>query len=180
MRVGDYTVRRPAHRRVGQPLAPRTIATELSAVRTLFWDCQEWGWIPRCFDPGRSLALPRAVKARIGRKPRVIADAVWARLLWAGLHLEAADLPDTCNTAYRARVPRERSAPRRLPGQRHRVPARHRAAQPRPKKSVHRLEAPAAASMRNQNAHERMIPLAEFVTSAMRHAELGTRSLSVR
>ena len=100
MRVGDYTVRRPAHRRVGQPLAPRTMATELSAVRTLFWDCQEWGWIPRRFDPGRSLAVPRAVKALIGRKPRVIADAVWARLLWAGLHLEAADLPDTRNTAY--------------------------------------------------------------------------------
>ena len=100
MRVGDYTVRRPVHQRVGQPLAPRTMATELSAVRTLFWDCQEWGWIPRRFDPGRSLAVPRAVKALIGRKPRVIADAVWARLLWAGLHLEAADLPDTRNTAY--------------------------------------------------------------------------------
>ena len=61
--------------------------------------------------------------------------------------------------AYRARVPRERAAPRRLPGQRDRVPARHRAAQPRPKKWVHRLEAPAAASMRNQNAHERMDPV---------------------
>ena len=47
MCVGDYTVRRPAHRRVGQPLSPRTIATELSAVRTLFWDCQEWGWNPQ-------------------------------------------------------------------------------------------------------------------------------------
>ena len=55
---------------------------------------------PQSFDPGRSLAVPRAVKALIGRKPRVIADAVWARLLWAGLHLEAADLPDTRNTAY--------------------------------------------------------------------------------
>ena len=54
----------------------------------------------RRFDPGRSLAVPRAVKALIGRKPRVIADSVWARLLWAGLHLEAADLPDTRNPAY--------------------------------------------------------------------------------
>ena len=100
MCVGDYTVRTPAHRRVGQPLSPRTMATELSAVRTLFWDCQEWGWIPRRFDPGRSLAVPRAVKALIGRKPRVIADAVWARLLWAGLHLEAADLPLARGSAY--------------------------------------------------------------------------------
>ena len=100
MRVGDYTARRPTSPRIGQPLAPRTMATELSAVRTLFWDCQEWGWIPRRFDPGRSLALPRAVKARIGRKPRVIADAVWARLLWAGLHLEAEDLPVCRSGAY--------------------------------------------------------------------------------
>ena len=82
--------------------------------------------------------------------------------------------------AYCARVTWDRAAPRRLPGQRHRVLARHRAAQPRPKKWVHRLEAPAAASMRNQNAHERMIPLAEFVTNAMRHAELETRPLPVR
>ena len=62
--------------------------------------------VPQALRPGRSLALPRAVKARIGRNPRVITDAVWARLLWAGLHLEAADLPDTCNTAYPVRCVR--------------------------------------------------------------------------
>ena len=100
MRVGDYTVRKGPPRPVGQRLSPRTVATELSAVRTLFWDCQEWGWIPRRFDPGRSLAVPRAVKALIARKPRIIDDAVWARLLWAGLHLEAADLPGSPPRAY--------------------------------------------------------------------------------
>ena len=100
MCMGDYTVRRVARPPAGQSLSPRTMATELSAVRTLFWDCQEWGWIARRFDPGRSLATPRAVKALIGCKPRVIADAVWARLLWAGLHLEAADLPAARSSAY--------------------------------------------------------------------------------
>lgn len=93
MRVGDYTVRRINLVRAGERLAPRTMAAELGAARTFFWDCQEWGWIPRRFDPGRSLALPRSVKAQIGRKPRVIADDIWARLLWAGLHLEKEDLP---------------------------------------------------------------------------------------
>ncbi len=93
MRVGDYTVRKVAHARTGEPLAPRAIAAELVAARTFFWDCQEWGWIPRRFDPGRSLALPRSVKSKIARKPRVIADDVWARLLWAGLRLELDDLP---------------------------------------------------------------------------------------
>lgn len=93
MRVGDYTVRKIDLPRWGERLAPRAMAAELVAARTFFWDCQEWGWIPRRFDPGRSLALPRSVKAQIGRKPRVIADDVWARLLWAGLRLEQGDLP---------------------------------------------------------------------------------------
>lgn len=100
LRIGDYTVRKVTTQPIGQPLSPRSMATELSAVRTLFWDCQEWGWIARHFDPGRSLALPRSVKARIGPKPRVIADAVWARLLWAGLHLEKGDLAGSRSSLY--------------------------------------------------------------------------------
>jgi len=31
------------------------------------------------------LAVPRSVAALIGTNPRVIADEVWAKLLWAGL-----------------------------------------------------------------------------------------------
>ena len=92
MRIGDYTVRKNNQPRVGEPLSPRAMASTLVAARTFFWDSQEWGWIERRFDPGRSLALPRRIKALIGRKPRVIADDAWARLLWAGLHLEAKDL----------------------------------------------------------------------------------------
>lgn len=90
--VGEYTVRTAGLRRQGQPLSPHTMAGQLGAARTFFSDCQEWGWIPRRFDPYRSLAVPRSIKALIGPKPRLIADDVWARLLWAGLHLEQTDL----------------------------------------------------------------------------------------
>lgn len=92
MRVGDYTIRKMSHPRAGNLLTPRTMATELVAIRTFLWDCKEWGWIPRRFDPGRCLALPRSIKSQIGRRPRVIADDIWARLLWAGLNLNDSDL----------------------------------------------------------------------------------------
>jgi hypothetical protein len=50
------------------------------------------GWIPRRFDPARALATPRSIRALIGPDPRVIADDVWAKLLWAGLNLEHGDV----------------------------------------------------------------------------------------
>ena len=99
MKVGDYTVRKVKLRRRGKPLAPGAISSELVAARTFFWDCQEWGWIDRKFDPGRSLALPRSINTLIGPNPRVISDDVWARLVWAGLHLEQSDLPAGRNGA---------------------------------------------------------------------------------
>ena len=94
MSVGDWVQRRDAlGERVGEPISPRTKAHNLVATRTFFRDCQEWEWIGRRFDPNRALALPRSVAALIGTNPRVIADEVWAKLLWAGLNLEPADLP---------------------------------------------------------------------------------------
>ena len=94
MQVGEYS-RPPAgiRARLGQPLRARSKAAYLGTMRQFFRDCQEWGWIPRRFDPARALATPRAIKALIGPLPRVIADPIWAKLLWAGLHLELADLP---------------------------------------------------------------------------------------
>jgi integrase len=53
--------------------------------------------MPRRFDPSRALATPRAVKALIGPIPRVIADDLWAKLLWAGLNLTDADLATSRN-----------------------------------------------------------------------------------
>jgi integrase len=94
MCVGDYVQRRDAFGgRVGRPLSARTKAGYIDAVRTFFHDCQEWEWIPGRFDPVRAFATPRTIRALIGPNPRVIADDIWAKLLWAGLNLETGDLP---------------------------------------------------------------------------------------
>jgi integrase len=96
MAVGDWVQRRDhLHERVGRPIAPRTKAHMLMGTRVFFRDLQEWEWIPRRFDPTRALAVPRSVAALIGTNPRVIADDVWAKLVWAGLNLQAPDLPGT-------------------------------------------------------------------------------------
>lgn len=96
--VGDYVQRRDAlGDRVGRPLSARTKAGYIVAVRTFFSNCQEWEWLPRRFDPARALATPRSILALAGPNPRIIADDIWAKLLWAGLNLEVGDLP--ANTA---------------------------------------------------------------------------------
>ena len=59
----------------------------LCVVRGFLVDCQEWGWIPVRLHPARTLATPRPVLAVLGPDPRVIADATWAKLVWAGLNL---------------------------------------------------------------------------------------------
>lgn len=102
MAVGDYVQRRDhIHARAGTPISPRTKAHNLMATRTFFRDCQEWEWIPRRFDPNRALAVPRSVAVLIGTNPRIIADEVWAKLLWAGLNLAPSDLPgNTADTYY--------------------------------------------------------------------------------
>ena len=94
MQVGDYVQRTVGLKdRAGKPLEAATKATQLSAVRTFFRDCQEWEWIPRRFDPQRALATPRSIAALLGPDPRVIADEIWAKLMWAGLNLQEDDLP---------------------------------------------------------------------------------------
>jgi hypothetical protein len=94
MNVGDYTQRTIGLKnRIGKPLQAPTKAGRIAAARTFFRDCQEWEWLPRRFAPERALATPRSIGALLGPNPRVIADDIWAKLLWAGLNLEAADLP---------------------------------------------------------------------------------------
>jgi integrase len=101
MCVGDYVQCRDAlGTRAGTPISPRTKAHILMGTRTFFRDCQEWEWFPRTFDPARALAVPRSVAALIGTNPRVIADEVWAKLLWAGLNLEHDDLPGNSAGTY--------------------------------------------------------------------------------
>ena len=83
------------HRRTtqGKPLKPTAKDHLLGGLRTFFKDLQEWGWIEHRFDPLRDLATPRAIRALIAPDPRIISDAVWAKLLHAGLNLQAEDLP---------------------------------------------------------------------------------------
>ncbi|MFF4733470.1 hypothetical protein ACFY3M_51465 [Streptomyces mirabilis] len=94
MKIGDYVLRTSSFQeRPGQPLQAESKAGLIRAVRVFFRDIQDWEWLPRRFDPQRVLALPRSINAPIGPRPRVIADDVWAKLLWAGLNLEADDVP---------------------------------------------------------------------------------------
>ncbi|WP_329612636.1 tyrosine-type recombinase/integrase [Streptomyces brevispora] len=96
MKVGDYVQRTIGlGDRLGKPLEAPSKAGQITALRTFFRDCQEWEWLPRRFDPLRALAIPRSITALLGPDPRVIADEIWAKLLWAGLNLELADLPQT-------------------------------------------------------------------------------------
>lgn len=93
MKSGDWTqVVDKYKQRAGQPLSAKARAHHLSSVSAFFRDIQEWGWIPRRFDPRRTFAAPRSLRALIGPKPKVIADDVWAKLLWAGINLEEGDL----------------------------------------------------------------------------------------
>lgn len=91
MTVGKWTTGIHRPKSFGKPLMARTQAGFLCALRVFFRDCQEWEWIPRRFDPGRIFAVPRTLKGLIGPNPRVIADDVWAKLLWAGLNITEAD-----------------------------------------------------------------------------------------
>jgi integrase len=92
-RVGDLAgPHAHVERRRGEPLSARTKAGLLDSLCTFFRDLHEWGWCSRHFDPRRTFATPRAINALIGPKPRVLADDVWAKLLWAGLQLDEADL----------------------------------------------------------------------------------------
>ena len=94
MNVGGYLQRTAGLKdRLGKPLEAATKAGHLAALRTFFRDLQEWEQVPRRFDPQRALAVPRSIAALLGPDPRVIADEIWAKLMWAGLNLGAGDLP---------------------------------------------------------------------------------------
>lgn len=92
MNVGDWAIHMNKHAAVGKPLTAKAQAGHLGALRVFFRDCQEWEWIPRRFNPARCLALPPSVRNLIGPNPRVIADDIWAKLVWSGLNLSVSDL----------------------------------------------------------------------------------------
>jgi len=92
-KVGQWsTPTGPLKGQIGKPFSAATKEGALGAVRTFFADCQEWSWITARFQPARALATPRSVRTLIGPDPRTIADATWAKLVWAGLNLTDQDL----------------------------------------------------------------------------------------
>jgi integrase len=94
MAVGDHVQWQDGTKaREGDPLSAETKSGYLGMARTFFRDCQEWEWIPRRFNVATALRTPRSVNALLGPDPRVIADDIWAKLLWAGLNLDLDDLP---------------------------------------------------------------------------------------
>jgi integrase len=103
MTIGDWThapMTRRMAKQIGAPLSARTKAHQLAVIRDFFTDCQEWEWIARRFDPVRAFATPRSIRSQIAPNPRVIADDVWAKLLWAGLNLTEEDVPQLRSAPY--------------------------------------------------------------------------------
>jgi integrase len=92
---GEWCSGEHPRKRAGEPYAPSSRAGMISAVRTFFRDCQDWGWIAAAFNPQRVLLTPRTLSAKLCPNPRVIADDIWAKLMWAALNLTEADLPKT-------------------------------------------------------------------------------------
>lgn len=97
MKIGDWCHQgkliHSTVRPIGQSLKATSKAKIIGCVRTFFNDAQAWGWLARRFDPYRCLATPRSMQALIGPDPRIIADDIWAKLLWAGLNLTDKDFP---------------------------------------------------------------------------------------
>ncbi len=93
MTVGEYGVVTVRYERdVGRPLTPKSKMHHLDAIRAFFRDGLAHEWFAPRFDPRCHLATPRSIRSLVGPNPRVIADDIWAKLLWAGLNLEPEDL----------------------------------------------------------------------------------------
>lgn len=92
-KIGDLTtINNRLGTQVGKPLKPQTQRSHIGAMRAFFRDCLEWDWITLSFDPLRYFRVPYTVQIS-QPNPRIIADDIWAKLLWAGLNLQPDDLP---------------------------------------------------------------------------------------
>lgn len=93
-RIGDYaTPNARLGSLVGKPMKRSTQHNNIGVLRTFFRDCEVWEWAKLSFDPQRYFKIPyREVYAKTPN-PRIIADDLWAKLLWAGLNLQPEDLP---------------------------------------------------------------------------------------
>lgn len=111
MKVGEWSpgVELFSQPKLGQPLKPRSKSAALSAMRIFFRNCYEWGWMPLCFDARRCFSTPRSIRSLIGPNPRVIADDIWTKLLWAGLNLNVDDMPVSMYRSGQTTVPQPTS-----------------------------------------------------------------------
>jgi integrase len=79
-------------RNQGQPAAASTRMLGMTTLRTFFQDLQQWEMIQVRFEPYRAFRAPRSLTCQLRHNPRVLADDVWAKLMWAGMNLSQADL----------------------------------------------------------------------------------------
>lgn len=97
--IGDYMHHNTHHipkAKVGKPITNNSKVAHISIMRGFIRDCQEWGWITRHFNPIRFLPITKQMTSQRKASPRIIADDVWAKLVWAGINLTSNDLP-TCS-----------------------------------------------------------------------------------
>jgi integrase len=79
-------------RNFGRPYSAHTHMLGMVSLRIFFQDLQEWEVIRARFEPYRAFRAPRSITSLIERNPRIIADDVWAKLVWAGINVTADDL----------------------------------------------------------------------------------------
>lgn len=99
LKIGDWAQVQHKQKH-GQPVSAHTKSRYLAALRSFFYDLQEWEWIPRRFDPQRCLAVPRSVQGLLGPQPKPIDPAIWKKLVITALNLTVDDLPDEAISPY--------------------------------------------------------------------------------
>lgn len=90
--VGQWAGHNRNRSRFGQPISAAGRAMRIDSIRGFFCDLIEWEWIKPRFDPRRVMSMPLSLRAQMGPNPRIIDDASWAKLMAAGLTLNADDL----------------------------------------------------------------------------------------
>lgn len=91
--TGDYSSGYYGRPGESRPWTAHSKNQTFTALRVFFTDCQQWGWLEVRFNPNTAFAIPNSIRRSMGTNPRVIADDIWAKLLWAGLNLTADDVP---------------------------------------------------------------------------------------
>jgi integrase len=90
-RIGQWAGHNRNTTRRGEPISPKGMANRIDTLRAFFCDLAEWEWLEARFDPRRVLSLPLSVRSGLGPNPRVIDDIAWAKLMAAGLTINAED-----------------------------------------------------------------------------------------